>query len=84
MDDYTPQPVDGLTGSAQADHVLSFVGRTHLADIPETVRAHARYLLLDLIGVAAVGVAHPWRIISKIRCNKYGRRGWFVLCADFV
>ena len=49
MDDYTPQPVDGLTGSAQADHVLAFVGRTQLSDIPETVRAHARYLLLDLV-----------------------------------
>ena len=65
MDDYTPQPVDGLTGSAQADHVLAFVGRTQLSDIPETVRAHARYLLLDLIGVAAVGSGTPTaRIIS--------------------
>ena len=54
-----------LTGSAQADRVLDFLTRTQLNDIPEDVRNHARYLLLDLIGVAAVGSETPTaRIIT--------------------
>ena len=44
-----------LTGSAQADWVLNFISNTKATDIPKDVRIHARYLLLDLIGVAAAG-----------------------------
>ena len=55
MDEHKPQPTDSHTGSAQAEAVLAFITDTRLNDIPEHVRAHARYLLLDLIGVAAVG-----------------------------
>ena len=65
MDDYTLPAAGKLTGSAQADRVLDFLTNTSLHDIPEDVRAHARYLLLDLIGVAAVGSATPTaRIIT--------------------
>ena len=65
MDDYTLPAAGKLTGSAQAGRVLDFLTNTSLHDIPEDVRAHARYLLLDLIGVAAVGSATPTaRIIT--------------------
>ena len=55
MDDHRPSEPGSLTGSVQADNVLDFLSRTQLNNIPEEVRTHARYLLLDLIGVAAVG-----------------------------
>ena len=48
-----------LTGSAQADWVLNFISNTKATDIPKDVRIHARYLLLDLIGVAAAGSGTP-------------------------
>ena len=65
MDEHTSPLADGLTGSAQADRVLAFVTSTKITDIPEEVCSHARYLLLDLLGVAAVGSGTPTaRIIS--------------------
>ena len=50
---------DTKTGSAQADRVLDFITGTRLASVPAAVRTHARYLMLDLIGVAAVGSDTP-------------------------
>ena len=65
MDDITQSQTDKMTGSAQADSVLEFLTNTSLQDIPADVREHGRYLLLDLLGVAAVGSGtHTARVIS--------------------
>ena len=45
--------------------VLDFIHKTHLSDIPSEVKARARYLLMDIIGVAVVGSETPTaRIIT--------------------
>ena len=47
------------------DTVLDFIHTTCLSDIPPEVKARARYLLMDIIGVAAVGSETPTaRIIT--------------------
>ncbi len=39
----------------QAAHVIAFIQELKLSDIPPEVVTHARYLMLDLLGVAAAG-----------------------------
>lgn len=60
------QSPDRLTDSTQADAVLHFIHNTTLSDLPEDCVQHARYLLLDLLGVAAAGSGtHTAQIISN-------------------
>ena len=47
------------------DTVLDFIHKTRLSDIPVEVKDRARTLLMDIIGVAAVGAQTPTaRIIT--------------------
>lgn len=47
------------------DTVLEFIHKTRLSDIPPEVKTRARYLLMDIIGVAVVGSETPTaRIIT--------------------
>ena len=42
-------------GNAQSAAILAFLHRFSLSDVPDEVVTHARYLMLDLLGVAAAG-----------------------------
>src|SRR3954468_21405167 len=43
----------------QVEELARFVARTHCEDIPEWVRAHARLVLLDTLGVILAGGERP-------------------------
>ena len=78
-------PVTDTGLNKQAAHVISFLQEIKLSDIPPEVVTHARYLMLDLLGVAAAGrQTRTADIIIDYALKLYGRRAQQPFCSHPV
>jgi aconitate decarboxylase len=65
-----PTNPQGVTGA-----LSNWLTRLSLDDVPEAVRARAKYLLLDGIGCALVGAKLPWSALAVETITRFEGRG---------
>jgi 2-methylcitrate dehydratase PrpD len=69
-------PMSEATDSKSVTGVLStWLAELKLADVPETVRERAKYLLLDGIGCALVGAKLPWSALAVETVTRFEGTG---------